>query len=345
MASDPAPPRTTAGSVAAVPAARDAFAVDPTALDRRVSFDLVFNVRDLGGLATSDGRTIRRGHLFRADGVQRLAGDDLERARALQLTTVVDLRTAGEIERGGRFPVEEYPVDWHHLPIIERMWSEDDLVATAGAVEFLRDRYVEMLESGAPYLARIVELVADGAPALFHCAAGKDRTGVVAAVLLGLLGVDGPTIAADYHATAGAMAAFVDWLTIAHPEAMDSMTNQPPEYLEAPREAMTAFLDHVDDRHGSMEGLAAHLGVETAAVESLRARCSTDSSSGGGPEVHLAHAGGQAGLAQGRDHALDVVVVVGLDHDVDRPSGPTRRGTSADGRSRRCWRPPRRWWS
>jgi protein-tyrosine phosphatase len=240
------------------------------AVDRRLSFELVFNVRDLGGLPTHDGRTTRRGRLFRADGVQRLAGPDLERARALGLRTVIDLRTDGEIELAGRFPVEACAVDWHHLPMMRRMWSEDDLVATDGAVSFLRDRYVEMLADGRESLPRIVEVVAAGGPAMFHCAAGKDRTGVVAAVLLGLVGVPHDEIADDYHATAAAMAAFVDWLTVTHPEAIDAMTNQPVAYLEAPRDAMLGFLQHVDDHHGSIEGLVRDLGVASATVDQLR---------------------------------------------------------------------------
>jgi protein-tyrosine phosphatase len=262
--------RPAIGTVAPVPPAPEAFTPDPTALDRSIVFDCVFNVRDLGGLPTVDGRSIRPGHLFRADGVHRLAADDLERARPLGLRTVVDLRTAGEIERSRRFPVDEYPVDWHHLPILERMWSDDDLVATTGAVDFLRDRYLDMLRSGASSIARIIELVAGGTPLLFHCAAGKDRTGVVAAILLDLAGVSHEEIADDYHATAGAMAAFVDWLTVAHPEAMDSMTSQPPEYLEAPREAMEAFLAGVGDRFGSVEGYVTGLGVTPDAIEQLR---------------------------------------------------------------------------
>ena len=246
------------------------FSPDPTALDRSVPFRLVFNVRDLGGLPTADGRTIRRGLLYRGDGVQRLAGDDLEAARRLGLRTVIDLRTDGEVERSGSFPAAEYPVDWHSLPILQRMWSEDDLVATTGAADFLRDRYVDMLSSGGKSIARIVDLVADGHPALFHCAAGKDRTGVVAAVLLGLLGVPDDEIAADYHATAGAMAAFVDWITTEYPEALDAMTSQPPEYLEAPPEAMTGFLDAVTERHGSIGGYVRELGVADATIDRLR---------------------------------------------------------------------------
>ncbi len=250
--------------------APDGFAPDPAALDRRIELRLVFNVRDLGGLPTADGRTVRRGRVFRADGVHRLRDDDLETVRELGLRTVIDLRTPGEIERGGRFPVESYPVAWHSLPMMSRMWSEDDLVATSGAAEFLRDRYLAMLADGAASLAEIIGLVAAGQPALFHCAAGKDRTGVVAAVVLGLVGVERDAIVADYHATAGAISAFVDWLMTEYPDQIDAMTRQPPEYLEAPAEAMSGFLGAVDARWGSMEGLADHLGVAPATVSQLR---------------------------------------------------------------------------
>ncbi|MET0903209.1 MAG: tyrosine-protein phosphatase [Acidimicrobiales bacterium] len=253
-----------------MPPAHEAFSPDPTALDRTIVFGLAFNVRDLGGLPTVDGGTTRRGVLFRGDGVHRLVGDDLEKARGLGLRTVVDLRTEGEIDRSGRYRVEEHPVDWHHLPIFERMWSEDDLVATDGAVDFLSRRYLDMLRSGGPSIGRIVALAADGSPLLFHCAAGKDRTGVVAAVLLALVGVSREEIVADYHATAGAMAAFVDWLTITHPEALDAMTSQPPEYLEAPIEAMEGFLERVEQRHGSIEGYVTDLGVDAATIGRLR---------------------------------------------------------------------------
>jgi protein-tyrosine phosphatase len=103
---------------------------DPTALDRSVAFAHVFNVRDLGGLPTADGRTVRRGLVYRADGVDRLDGSDLEVARALGLRTVIDLRTTMEVERRGTFPVDRLPVAWHHLPVLDGMWSELDLVAS-----------------------------------------------------------------------------------------------------------------------------------------------------------------------------------------------------------------------
>lgn len=238
-------------------------------LDRVIRFQRVFNVRDLGGLPTVDGRLVKRGVVYRADGVHRLDGDDLEAVAALGLRTVLDLRTEGELERG-RFPTHLHPVDWHHLPVLQRIWSDDDLVPGSGAAEFLRDRYLDMLDQGGGSLARALELIADGQPALFHCSAGKDRTGVLAAVLLGLVGVDHDVIAHDYHLSAAAMEEFSRWLTVEFPEAVDSMSSQPKEYLEAPVEAMHGFLTEVDARYGSMEGLVDALGVTPTTVSALR---------------------------------------------------------------------------
>jgi protein-tyrosine phosphatase len=238
--------------------------------ERSIAFGVVFNVRDLGGLPTADGRSVRPRQLFRADGVHRLDGDDLELARTLELRTVVDLRTAEEVARG-RFPLERVPVEWHHLPLMRRMWSEDDLKPSDGAARFLAERYLAMVEQSGQTLGRAVELLAAGTPALFHCAAGKDRTGVVAAFVLGLLGVAPDDIAADYHESAANMAAFQAWIRDEHPEAADAMTQQPPEYLDAPPEAMFGFLEAIDHRHGSMEGLAHDLGIGGATITRLRA--------------------------------------------------------------------------
>ena len=131
--------------------------------------------------------------------------------------------------------MEEYPVDWHHLPIIERMWSEDDLVATTGAVDFLCDRYLDMLDSGGPSIAPHRRA---SPPTARRCSSTAPRArtapGWSPRCCSALAGVPHEEIAADYHATAGAMAAFVDWLTVTYPEAIDAMTSQPPEYLEAP---------------------------------------------------------------------------------------------------------------
>ena len=241
---------------------------EPLALDRRIPFELVFNARDLGGLPAGRDQVVRRGLVFRADGVHRLDGDDLEVARSLGLRTVIDLRTRGELERGV-FP-ESLGATWHHLPLISQMWSEQGFTADDGPVAFLRDRYLEMLVEGRDQLPQAISLVADHSPTLFHCAAGKDRTGVLAALILGLLGVSDEDIAADYHLSAAGMEAMTEWVLATYPDARDAMTSQPPEYLGAPADAMHAFLERIADQHGSVVGLAHDLGIGDDLIDRLR---------------------------------------------------------------------------
>src|SRR3989442_15520992 len=154
-----------------------------------------FNFRDLGGYATADGRRIRWGQVFRSDTLDNLSDDDLEVLRLLGLRTVVDLRTRNEAERDGRGPLGSEPVHYVHLSVLpeeggESVAAPDTEAAGIGA------RYLWYLEAGAAALAAALQLVADSAghPLVFHCTAGKDRTGVLSALVLGCLGVDRATI-------------------------------------------------------------------------------------------------------------------------------------------------------
>ena len=243
---------------------------DPPA--RHVRFEALFNVRDLGGYPTTDGRSIRWQTLYRADGINRIGGDDLDRLAELQLRTVLDLRTHVELDERGRFPVDRLPVAYHHFPVLRETWESWDTDVDVEPVAFLAERYREMLVDGAAALAGALEVLADpeSYPAVFHCAAGKDRTGVLAAVLLGLLGVSDEDIAEDYGLSALAMVALVDWVRVNRPEALDTMTDQPPAFLAAPPRAMHELLVHVREEFGSMEAYAASIGVDRSTIEALR---------------------------------------------------------------------------
>jgi protein-tyrosine phosphatase len=239
---------------------------------RHVRFDALFNVRDLGGYHAADDRTTRWQTLYRADGINRVGGDDLGRLADLQLRTVLDLRTHVELDERGRFPVDQMPVTYHHLPVIRETWESWDTDVEVEPVAFLVERYQEMLVDGAPALAGALEVLADpdSYPAVFHCAAGKDRTGVLAAVLLGLLGVSEDDIAEDYALSALAMVALVEWIRVNVPEALDTMTDQPPAFLAAPSRAMHELLVHIRGEFGSMVGYATSIGVDRSTVEALR---------------------------------------------------------------------------
>jgi protein-tyrosine phosphatase len=241
--------------------------------DRHVSFDSLFNVRDLGGYEAADGRHTRWRMLYRADGLNRADGDDLERLAALGLRTVVDLRTPNERIERGSFPVGAMPVQYHHFPVLQQTWEGQEIDATVDGAEFLTARYREMLVEGADAIAGAIGVLADDRvyPAVFHCAAGKDRTGVLAALVLGLVGVSDETIAADYGLSRVGMASMVDWIRINRPEVADAMVDQPGVLLEAPPRAMRALLDQIRVEHGSIEGYARSIGLSGDTLDALRA--------------------------------------------------------------------------
>jgi protein-tyrosine phosphatase len=129
------------------------------------------------------------------------------------------------------------------------------------------------LAIGAPALANSLRTIAsaESLPAVFHCAAGKDRTGVLAAMVLSLVGVDEETIMGDYLLSGIAMDSLVERLKRDSPESLTAMNDQPSAYLAAPREAMAMFLAHVNSTYGSMTHYVNHIGIESDVIDSLQA--------------------------------------------------------------------------
>jgi protein tyrosine/serine phosphatase len=239
---------------------------------RRVAFASgAFNVRDLGGLRTELGGRLRPGLVYRADGLHRLPAEEVRRLAELGVRTVVDLRTAGELEVAASVKGDGIVV--LHLPVLREVWPHDAFSdeETADPVAFLIARYLEMLDEGPAAISSVFELLSTPAcrPLAFHCSAGKDRTGVVAALVLGALGVPDDVIAADYAASAEAMEKLVAWVRERRPEAADSMNAQPKAILSCPADAMHGFLDAVRERYGSVEGYLARIGVTEATMSAV----------------------------------------------------------------------------
>jgi protein-tyrosine phosphatase len=244
------------------------------ASNRSIELGGVFNFRDLGGYETSSGRSVRWRQLFRADGLDRLTTDDLDVLEPIALRSVIDLRSTPEIERNGRFPVETYPVAWHHLSIVDTTWERDNtLPKDLGPTEFLVHAYDKMLTEGAPRFVAAFELLAaaDALPAVFHCAAGKDRTGLLAALVLGAIGVDSDTIVHDYALTEAAMPRFIEAMKLRYPERVAQMSTVPAGYMAATPEAMELTLRSLIADHGSLRGFVRDIGVTDDVVERLEA--------------------------------------------------------------------------
>lgn len=237
---------------------------------RHVEFQRLHNFRDLGGYRTQDGRTVRWGRLYRSDSLAKLQpGADWDRFAALDVRTVIDLRYPWEIAAKGRVPHDE-AIAYVNLSIEHRPYDQAQIDPGVDPWRFLADRYAEVAFDGATELRQALEVIASAdAPQVFHCASGKDRTGLLAGLVLSLLGVAEDDIVADFALTELATAGLIaDWQA-AHPDRKMTW----PGYGRAPAQVMRLFLADITAAYGSMHEYAInHLEVEETLVSQLRTR-------------------------------------------------------------------------
>jgi protein-tyrosine phosphatase len=238
------------------------------ALDRLIALQGAVNFRDLGGYAAADGTRTRWRTLFRADGLGELTETDLSVLGALGIRTVIDLRSESELERG-RFDVDAHPVAFHHFPFIDELPDAQEFDRRPG---LLGSQYQEIVrDAGGQILAALEVLAApDALPAVFHCTAGKDRTGVLSAIVLSLLGVDEATVVADYALSGEAMLRLRAKLIVKYPEGRETIENI-DEVFSAEPVQMELLLDHLRERYGSVGAYVAGLGAGSGLVDDLRA--------------------------------------------------------------------------
>ncbi|WP_343950724.1 tyrosine-protein phosphatase [Nonomuraea longicatena] len=236
---------------------------------RHIAFERLHNFRDLGGYRAADGRAVRWGSLYRSDSLSKLAGPDWDRFLALSVGTVIDLRYPWEIAARGRVPGHD-GLAYHNLSIEHRPYDQAEISPAVDPWRHLADRYAEVAFDGVAELRRTLEVIAaaDG-PLVFHCASGKDRTGMVAALVLSLLGVPEDVIADDFALTELATERLIaDWRA-AHP----GRELRWPGYGRAPAEVMRHFLADLKAAHGSVEGYVVNaLGVDRTVIADLRTR-------------------------------------------------------------------------
>jgi protein-tyrosine phosphatase len=238
------------------------------------SLDGALNFREVGGLSTIDGRRVRPGRLFRSDTLQYLTESSVRRlTEEIGLVTVVDLRLPYEVRVEGRGALAEVPHRYHHLPFLvagteqegnatPRFTTEHDVVV---------QHYLGYLATSPAAVADVVRALAEpGAlPAVVHCAAGKDRTGVAIAVLLSAVGVPADAVAAEYAAGADRMAEVFAQLRRmkSYGERLDSM---PAEARITEAATMHRFLAAVEQEYGGVRRFLLDQGLDEATLEQLR---------------------------------------------------------------------------
>jgi len=253
--------------------------------ERSIAFTDVFNFRDLGGYRTLDGRTVRWGRLYRSDDLSRLRPADAQRFLALGIRTVVDLRRPNEVAADGRVPSLD-GCAYHHVHLTHPPWPNRHFADTAERTEFVLERYRELAVKAGEGVGRTLRLIADAdaAPLVFHCIAGKDRTGVLAALTLCLLGVPDETIADDYTLSEAAEPASWAYLTRDRP---DKQADRWTHITVSPRQGMLGFLAELRERYGSVEAYTESVGVTGDHVAAMRAHLLEDALD---PAVRVGHA-------------------------------------------------------
>ena len=235
---------------------------------RVIDLEGCLNFRDLGGYVTADGRRVRWRRLFRSDGLHVLTESDVRRlSEELRIGDVIDLRSSAELRIDGRGLLErEGAIRFHHLPLFDGAQTSE---REAAAAMNLADRYFLLAEFAKEAIARVVTVVAEStSPAVYHCAAGKDRTGVVSAVLLGVLGVRDDVIIADYAATQENLDAIVARL-MATEGYRTVLAALPPDTLHAEPATMIDLLTRIRERYGSMSEYLNTAGVARTTLARL----------------------------------------------------------------------------
>lgn len=230
------------------------------------------NVRELGGYRVSGGGVTRTHRILRGDELQNITDEDCRILYEYGVRQVIDLRSAGEVQRGmDRLPRKYPDVAWLNVPMT------DHVRGSRYSSEFppsMWQLYRWLLDDSGESIGLVCRTIlkTDGC-VLIHCVGGKDRTGVVAMLLLKLAGVDEDTIAGDYALTERAMKEIFPL----QKAEMESRGLVVPDYiLQSPKENMSKTLDYLRDTYGTAEQYLGRAGLSQAEIAALRARLLDD---------------------------------------------------------------------
>ncbi|WP_322748011.1 MULTISPECIES: tyrosine-protein phosphatase [unclassified Frankia] len=241
--------------------------------DRWIHLDGCANARDLGDLPTTAGGSTRRGLLIRCDTVQQLTVDATNvLINEFGLRTVLDLRTPKEAAAEGRGLLAETEVGYHNTAFIPDLYlvpgdPEHKVIVEQRSKRETVEHYLDYLTRPASAVPTALRLLTQPAelPTLFHCAAGKDRTGVLAALVLDIVGVRREAIVDDYVMTNERLPQIKTRLS-----AMPTYSRSARSDIGCRPETMVTFFETLDQRWGGAAGWALGHGITQAELDVLR---------------------------------------------------------------------------
>lgn len=249
---------------------------------KSIILEKAFNVRDLGGYITRDGR--QTSDIFlRGDSFEVLSESDRKTIMDLGVKTVIDLRNSDEIERTPSVFMQAGGVEYCNIPIFPND-DQQKMISRMDYTFIMGDLYTSLVDNGMQSLCKVFKKMAF-APGriLFHCSAGKDRTGIVAAFLLRLANVDDEAIVYDYCLTEKLLAPKLKSL-----QAVTDRWQLPQdilaEALGAKAGSMEKLLRHMDEQYKGIEAYLLRIGLSQNDLEALKGKMV-------GPETMLSEVG------------------------------------------------------
>ena len=230
------------------------------------------NIRDLGGYATPAGHTKWR-RILRADGLHRMKAEGVALLRELGVSTVIDLRRDHELHAGPNPFRDHAQVSYIHISLFDALAHDAAHAPDAASRNVLLNLYCQALADKQAEIRAVLTAIAEAEPGivLFHCTAGKDRTGLIAALLLALAEVGEADIVEDYALTKAQIAPLIESI-LDHAQARGENMAQFMALLECEAETMREFLDHLAAEYGGVAAYLAKIGINAETVASLRAR-------------------------------------------------------------------------
>ncbi|MGI5900107.1 MAG: tyrosine-protein phosphatase [Christensenellales bacterium] len=226
---------------------------------RRVPLEGAFNFRDLGGYPVAGGLSTRYGVFYRSGCINDLTTSDKEKIKKLGVKTVIDLRGEHELQsRPGAF-TGDADVRVINIDLLSKLDPNSVYKHTTDDPNFIPDLYITMIDSCGEKIGQFIKAAAENAQrgaVLYHCSAGKDRTGMISMFLLGLAGVERMDIVADYQVSE-------TYIEHAFPGAKHALTSSPLHIQRA--------LKYLEDEYGGIERYARTHGIVSSDINALRA--------------------------------------------------------------------------
>jgi protein-tyrosine phosphatase len=239
---------------------------------RHLNFEEIINFRDIGGYPARNGRTVAWRRVFRSGEFHHMTENDLNRLTGeIGLNSVLDLRSSTEVEGHGIGRLAEADIRYHNVSFIAGADREEDerLFKECNNMGDFYLHIVRHREFGRRIVAAL-KIIANPAnhPLVFHCAVGKDRTGIMAAMLLSVIGVGDVDIIKDYSLSAPYIKELLRKIKN-DPEIKKAIKPLPDYFWEADPESMALFLSTMQGKYGSIKDYLYAQGMERSLPQRL----------------------------------------------------------------------------